>query len=309
MRRILIRRVVLALIATVLIASCGRTSAPTSEPSSEIAPSGSTAASPPPPPPNLDSPAMLEWSGKAPVWSLGFAETADALLARYYPDRAELPAACLRDAEKVREACLRTFFSERGVSDAALDLLFAHDISVFGVEGDGPVQVAWVWDWTNLGWNYYNANYIFTPQGILKELERSTWDAYRDALATAGETETFARINEALPELGGVGFSAWGGQDSYFGAPEETPTGWTVPFTMRISGCHACITQFAGRFAFDFTADGAAEDAHFVDFCVYPYDPEADRSEAVTALEDELPVCSSNTPYDGSVKASDDYPF
>lgn len=297
------RRSASALIAAVLLAGCGRTVAPPSEPLEGGDSSISSAVSPPAPS-SLDSPAILEWSGDAPVWPLGFAETADALLGR-----TELPAPCLRDAEKAREECLRTYFAERGVSEAALDLLFMYDFSVFGVEGEGPVQVAWVWDWTNLGWNYYNANYIFTPEGILKELERSEWRAYGDALAAASEAETLARINEALPEFGGVGFSAWGGQDSYFGAPEETPTGWTVPFTMRISGCHACFTPFAGRFAFDFTVNGSAETVRFVDFCAYPSAPEASQPEAVMALQAELPVCAPNTPYDGSVKASGGYLF
>lgn len=313
-----VKRTPMLLAAALLLIGCGRL-----EPDPVAAEPSGTA--PPvqqvdPSPTFAPAPDLLPFSGEPPIWDADMEVTADLFhhfLAYVNPDEGEsdeellarygLPSGCngLGDAPRLGfDECLGKLLAAAGASSESLALLRDLHLMVLAVQGPGPVWVAWLYDTNFYESNGYNSNYIFTPSGVLTDNGLWSWQSYHDAIDAAMASSMYQRIDEGLfPYLAGVSYGQFGGEDRFLGTPVETADGWTVPLTMGLTGCHACQSEFAGRFAIDFTAEGTPSGMRFIDHCYYVDDvarPWA-TDQAIAALKADLPACDPHTPYDGSV--------
>lgn len=251
-------------------------------------------------------PSFITWDGEVPVWPLTWADT-ESILLNFDWGYSDDGGAAWRAANGFPETCnpsdggheppfdecVGKALADAGVGADARRLFQEHSLTIFALDGTGPVKVADLYDWTYYGSNGTNPDMIVTPRGIMAAWV--TWTARIQAFDEAYATDSFQRILTATdPEGYGLSFAQYGGQTDVFGSPEQTDAGWTVPFTTRLAGCHACITVFAGEFAVDFTAEGAPSGMRFLGFCAYPDTPtrpiQGDPA-MISALAAELPAC------------------
>lgn len=306
------------LLAVLLIAGCGRLEAGSmaaespgsTQPDQQVEPATTFAP----------KPDLLPYAGEPPIWNLDMTVTADLFhhfLGYVNPDTGEsdeellerygLSSGCngMGDAPRLGfDDCLGKLLAAAGASSESLALLRDFHLIVLEVQGPGPVWVAWLYDTNDYESNGYNPDYIFTPSGVLTDDGLWSWQSYQDAIDAAKASAEFQMIDDALfPYLAGASYGQFGGEDRFMGTPIETANGWTVPLTMGLTGCHACQSEFAGRFEIDFTTDGTPAGVRFIDHCYYVDD--IDRpwatDETVIALKADLPVCDPHTRYDGSV--------
>lgn len=279
------------LIAALLASACARTLAPAAD---------SDTGSPSPDPPSSegptfpsralsDAPVVTGYEGSAPpIWSLSFDETEPLvwwIFGLFGPEPEGTPTECVEqvpDRDYVlserSQACMERIFSAHGVSEAAVDLLWRSHLMVFAVAGTGPVWVGDLVDWDYYDTNGANADAIVIPGGILEVGSQDGWRPWAEASEAALTSKLFGEIEEALwPDIttpwGEPGpplrFGQYGGEDTELSLPVATPDGWSVPVTMRLAGCHACISEFAGRFSFDFSATGDPTGVRFLGWCTY----------------------------------------
>lgn len=305
------KRIPLALVFAALVA-CGRLDAQSDAssgvvPGADVAPSGGEVQ---PTPSFASAPELLPFLGAPPLWNLDRAQTIDVMREFFNGDpvsRFGLPESCSGESSSWVK-CEGAVWEKFGVDSAATALKREFHLSVFAVEGSGPVWVAWLYDWSYYESNGYNEDHIFTPAGILTHRGLWSWQAYHDAIEEAETSDMYGRINDAIEGASEgywtpYAYGQFGGEDIFMGAPVATADGWAVPLTMGLTGCHACQSEFAGRFAIDFAADGTPTGVRFLDHCYYPDDvarPWA-ADPAVLEIKAEIPACEPHTAYDGSV--------
>lgn len=303
------------LVATLLLIGCGRMDGASPQ-------SGSAeAVEPVPSRTPIAAPELLHLLGEPPIWDLDMTVTAELFhhfVGALRPDEGEsdeellvrygLPSGCngRGDAPALGfDDCFGKVLEDAGASPESVALLRDFGVIVRAVEGSGPVWVAWLFDISYYDSNGFNANYVFTPSGILTKEILWSLPAYQDAIEAAKASADYSQIDEALsPYLTGASYGQFGGEDNFLGAPVESTDGWTVPLTMGLTGCHACESEFAGRFAIDFTPEGALEGVRFIDHCYYEDEVrEWAADPAILAVKATIPTCEPHSPHDGSVRA------
>lgn len=271
---------------------------------------------PPLPSPSLvGEPALVRFEGSTPpLWSLSYEETETLvwwIFGLWGSPPEGTPTECVEhvpDREYVlserSRLCMERIFYDRGVSEAAVDLFWRSHLMLFAAKGLGPVWVGHLVDWDYYDTNGNNADAIVVPGGILEPGRQDEWRPWAQAAELARRSDLFGEIEDALwPDIttpwGDPGpsltFGQYGGQDTELSAPVAVADGWTVPVTMRLAGCHACISEFAGRFSFDFSPSGIPTGVRFVGWCAYPTHPSNEWTNAaqVAAIAAELEPCDA----------------
>lgn len=261
-----------------------------------------------------DDPVLIAFEGETPpIWSLDYEESETILWWIFgmwgsAPDGT--PEECVErvpergyDLSQHARDCMERVFASRGLSEEAVGLFWRSHLTIFSVEGPGPVWVGETMDWDLYDTNGTNADTIVVPGGVLEIGAQWEWRAWSEASDEARSMEVFGRIEEAVaPDVntpwGEPGpplvFGAFGSQTTELGVPAPYADGWAVPVTSRLAGCHACITDFAGRFSFDFSATGVPLGVRFLGWCAYPLSDwrEWKNQEQVASLVAELAPCS-----------------
>ncbi|MFM8530748.1 MAG: hypothetical protein ACKOD2_13950, partial [Ilumatobacteraceae bacterium] len=262
----------------------------------------------------VEPPVFVPVAGDPPIWGASQSATEDVMYEFLYPfgdprNLPDLPPDCVdvtvrgEEISPHKRDCIDRVLTGRGVTARALEFYWASNLSIYSVEGPGPVWLAHVMDWRYFSSNGVNADAIFATGGIIEPSLQKEWPPYVEAIAQATDTGVFTRIADALaPELTDpwgdpgppLGFAQYGGQDTALGPPVRFGDGWAVPVTLWLASCHACGFPFAIRISFDFDGEGYSTGVRFLGWCHGTVTPTMwTNGEALAAIAAELQTCPS----------------
>lgn len=277
---------------------------------------------------DADPAEMLPFSGEPPLWSLTERKTnviargLYQLLEGHWQHYAPVRRRC-EGIPRVRppltgegrvggsaevETCLRPYLEELGVQERALDLFFDTGIVIWESIPVGPFWIGRGYDYDMFGSNGFPPDYLFTPAGILDMQRRSAsgdWGPIARAREAAMGDADVVRIRRAYAgrmdtALRYIGFEAFGETMTFLPEVQRYASGWSMPFTWELRGCHACATPLRGVFAIDLTDAGLPVGARYVGLCSDP-DYRPGPGDIPPSEDFGLPYCSAPT---GSTAAS-----
>lgn len=242
---------------------------------------------------------LLPFPGEPPIWPLSIEETdqiVGGLSSLYFPGwsrpygavttrcrslKGTRPEGNLVGGNAAVEACLRPYLEDLKVGRAALDLFFETGIAIWGSEPTGPFWLAEGFDYDMYGTNGLPPEYLFSSRGVFDVPGQITnfsppegWPSLLDATDVAVSTPPMPHIRDAYADLFDmrpteVGFWSYGEVIDLLPA-RRTDSGWAIPLTWELRGCHACTTPIYGRFELESDAAGQILGVHFVDACFDP---------------------------------------